>query len=242
VALQRGPLVYCLEGKDQPGERVRNLLLTDSCSVAAESRLDLLGGVTVLRGRCAALSHAENGELEKTVQEFTAIPYYAWANRGRGEMAVWIPRVESAGRPLPAPTVATTSTVRVSGGTSPRSINDGIEPASSGDESETFFHWWPRKGTTEWVEYTFPRLTTVSEAQLYWFDDTGRGECRVPRSWRLLYKEGDEWKPVKTSDAYGVDKDRWNKVTFEPRLTSALRLEVTLQEGWSAGIQEWKVE
>ena len=37
-----------------------------------------------------------------------------------------------------------------------------------------------------------------------WFDDTGRGECRVPQSWKLLYKAGNDWKPVEEVSAYGV--------------------------------------
>ena len=69
-----------------------------------------------------------------------------------------------------------------------------------------------------------------------------RGECRVPASWRVLYKDGDDWKPVEAAGAYGVAKDRYNQRRFKPVTTSALRLEVTLQPEWSAGIQEWKVE
>jgi uncharacterized protein len=63
----------------------------------------------------------------------------------------------------------------------------------------------------------------------------------VPTSWRLLYKDGEEWKPVDTAVPYGVEKDRYNAVTFTPVTTNGLRLEVVLQPEWSAGIQEWKV-
>ena len=75
-----------------------------------------------------------------------------------------------------------------------------------------------------------------------WLDDTGSGECRVPASWRALYKDGEEWKPVETPGAYGVEKDRYNKVVFNPVTTSGLRLEVVLPPEWSAGIQEGKVQ
>jgi uncharacterized protein len=47
---------------------------------------------------------------------------------------------------------------------------------------------------------------------------------------------------VETSEVYGVEKNRYNKITFKPITTNALRLEVTLQTEWSAGIQEWKVK
>ena len=89
---------------------------------------------------------------------------------------------------------------------------------------------------------SFQNPTLVSETEVYWFDDTGTGQCRVPKAWRVLYKDGEEWKPVETSGSYGVDKDRYNKVMFKPVKTNALRLEVTLQPEWSTGIQEWKVK
>jgi hypothetical protein len=173
--------------------------------------------------------------------DFTAIPYYAWANRGRGQMIVWIPNKESESRPTPWPTLATASMVTTSGRKDPTAINDGEEPASSSDPT-AFFDWWPRKGTTEWVEYTFQKPATIAQTEVYWFDDTGTGECRVPKSWRVLYKEGEQWKPVENLESYGAERDRYNKVAFKPVTTSHLRLEVVLQPTWSAGIQEWKVK
>lgn len=64
----------------------------------------------------------------------------------------------------------------------------------------------------------------------------------MPTSWRLLYKDGGEWKPVEAAGSFGVEKDRFNKADFKLVTTSALRLEVTMQKEWSAGIQEWKVK
>ena len=145
-------------------------------------------------------------------------------------------------RPTPWPTVATTSTVTVSRKSSrnPKMINDGEEPASSND-SASYFDWWPIKGTSEWVEYAFGKPATVSEVEVYWFDDTGSGEVRVPASWRVLYRDGDAWKPVSATGPYGVEKDRYNRVRFTPVTTSGLRLELAMQPKWSAGLQEWKV-
>jgi hypothetical protein len=94
----------------------------------------------------------------------------------------------------------------------------------------------------EWIEMTFARSSTVSESEVYWFDDTGRGSVRVPQSWRILFKDGDQWKPVEASGAFGVAKDAWNTVTFTPVTTTALRIEVTMQPQFSAGLQEWKVK
>ena len=156
-------------------------------------------------------------------------------------MMVWFPNHESSAKPAPYPNIATMSKVTTSGRKNPNTINDGEEPASS-DDPTSYFDWWPRKGTTEWVEYAFAKPATVSEAELYWFDDTGHGGVRVPASWRLFYKEGDSWKPVENPDPYGVARDRYNKVSFKRVTTSGLRLEVTAQSNFSCGIQEWKVK
>lgn len=242
VAIQRGPIVYCAEWPDNPGVHVRNLYLPDSATFEATYEPNLLKGVTVVKTQAEGLAYDANGNVAKKDEALTLIPYYAWANRGRGEMDVWLPDRETSAQPVPTPTLASTARVRTSGGTNPSAINDQAEPKSSADDSHTFFHWWPKKGTTEWVEYDFTQPTAVSEAQVYWFDDSGHGECRPPASWRVLYKDGDDWKPVETTDAYGVEKDRYNRVTFAPVHTTALRLEVKLQPAWSAGIQQWKVK
>jgi uncharacterized protein len=250
VALQRGPLVFAAEWPDNPNGKVRSLVLSDKDKLSATFRPDLLNGVEVVQNRAIALAYDSNGKVVRTEQEFTAIPYYAWANRGRGEMEVWIADRESAARPTPFPTLAMKSTVSVSNGGNrvtgegivkrPEAVNDGEEPTSSSDTSSRF-DWWPEKGKTEWLQYDFPQLSTVSSVAVYWFEDTGRRDIRVPASWRVLYKDGDEWRPVKNEQEYGRDKDRYNEVRFEPVTTSGLRLEVTMQPGFSTGIEEWKV-
>ena len=244
VALQRGPLVYAAEWPDNPNGKVRNLMLPDSAKLTAEWRPDLLGGVTVIRSTAIALAQDREGKVTKIEQQFTAIPYYSWANRGSGQMIVWLPNSDASAKPLPFPTVATTSKVTVSnprGRRDPRMINDGEEPASAADPS-SYFDWWPTRGATEWVEYAFEKPAMVSEAEVYWFDDTGRGQVRVPARWRLLYKDGDTWKPVDPQGSYGAERDRYNRVTFSPVTTSAMRLEVIMQPDWSAGIQEWRLK
>jgi DUF1680 family protein len=244
VALQRGPIVYAAEWPDNADGKVRNLMLSDNEPLKAEFRPSLLKGVTVVQARAWSLARGQKGEALKTPVQLTAIPYHAWANRGRGQMIVWIPNSEASARPAPYPTVATTAKVTASPGTgrpkNPWPINDGEEPTASNDPS-SYFDWWPTKSTTEWVEYAFEKPALVSESELYWFDDTGRGEVRVPASWRILYKDGNEWKPVENRGAYGVEKDRFNKVAFQPVTTTGLRLEVTMKRNWSAGIQEWRV-
>ena len=73
VALQRGPVVYCVEWPDNPGLSVLDLSLSGGAKLTATFEPDLLNGVETIRG-----------------PNFKAIPCYAWANRGPGEMAVWL--------------------------------------------------------------------------------------------------------------------------------------------------------
>jgi len=240
TAIQRGPLVYAAEWVDNPGGKVRNLMLPESEKLTAEYKPDLLNGVVVVRGKAVALAYAADGKVAEHEQDFTAIPYYAWANRGRGQMIVWLPDTQAAAKPTPLPTLATEAKVTSSGRKNPRAVNDGEEPKSSSD-ADSYFDWWPKKGSTEWIEYDFVNAVTVAESELYWFDDTGRGEVRVPESWRILYRDGEEWKPVQNLGSYGVAKDTYNKIAFKPVTTPALRLEVVMQPNWSAGVEKWKV-
>jgi uncharacterized protein len=243
VALQRGPVVYAAEWPDNPNRKVRNLVLPDTARLSSTYRPDFLNGVAVVTSTAVALARDPQGGVTRTDQPFVAIPYYAWANRGRGEMTVWLPRTDAVARPTPWPTIATTSTVSVSGKSrrNPRMINDGEDPSSSAD-SAAYFDWWPAKGTNEWVEYAFAKAETVSEVEVYWFDDDPHGEVRVPASWRVVYKDGDAWKPVENLDTYIVARDTYNRVRFKPVTTDKLRLELTMQPKWSAGLQEWKVK
>ena len=82
VTLMRGPLVYCLEAADQPDLNLFNLVLPRAAEMTAKHRNELLGGVTVLEGEALA-----DG---KSPIKITAIPYYAWQNRTKGAMTVWI--------------------------------------------------------------------------------------------------------------------------------------------------------
>jgi hypothetical protein len=247
VALQRGPIVYAAEWPDNPNGKVRNIVLPDANSLQSEFRADVLNGVAMIRGRAFGLSVNAAGGVERAEQPFTAIPYATWANRGRGQMAVWLARTDAAARPTPFPTLATTSTIQASPlktgrGKNPRNMIDGDEPASSSDAS-AYFDWWPVLGSkSEWIEMTFAQRSTVSETEIYWFDDTGRGAVRVPVSWRLLYRNGTDWTPVETTLAYGVQRDAWNRVTFQPVATTALRIELVMQDKFSAGVQEWRVK
>ncbi|TAK17349.1 MAG: glycoside hydrolase family 127 protein, partial [Acidobacteria bacterium] len=225
VAFQRGPIVYAFEWPDNPGANLRNLFVPDTAAVTTEFAPALLGGVQVIWTRGTSLVTNAAGVVQKKETPLTAIPYYAWANRGKGEMTVWVPRVESAARPKPYPTLAMSSKVSVSKKSHlpEQMVNDGEEPTRSNRSGGSSFDWWPTFGTTEWLQYDFPQATAVSETQVFWFDDTGSGGVKVPANWRLLYKDGDQWKPVESLSAYTVERDKWNVVSFKPVTTTAVR-------------------
>jgi uncharacterized protein len=106
VAVQRGPLVYCLEQIDQPEDVplkdvALNLGPKSNASFQEEFQKDLLGGVLLLShagAECAqsaersALYFRYSGETRKSrLVSLTFIPYYAWANRTATPMQVWTP-------------------------------------------------------------------------------------------------------------------------------------------------------
>jgi hypothetical protein len=85
VALQRGPLVFCLEGPDNDG-KVANLVIAGDAPIKAEDRPDLLNRVMVLTGEAQVAKRTTGGGIVAAgTRSFTAIPYYAWAHRGPGE-------------------------------------------------------------------------------------------------------------------------------------------------------------
>ena len=101
----------------------------------------------------------------------------------------------------------------------------------------------PNGPAKELAQYTFEKPRTVSGVEVYWLDDDGAR--LVPESWRVLYRQGEEWKPVEAAGAYAVERDRFNEVKFKPVETDSLRLEVIVQGNlradFSAGVLEWRV-
>ena len=99
IAFQRGPIVFCLEWPDNNG-KVLNLMISDNARLRTEYRPDLLNGVMVVTGNAQVVKRTNNGDIVPAQNEqFIAIPYYAWAHRGRGEMAVWIASKPEAAKP-----------------------------------------------------------------------------------------------------------------------------------------------
>ncbi len=91
VALQRGPIMYCAEWLDNDG-KASNLVMPVNTTFTTEFKRELLNGIEVLKSKVPAIVIENNGEnIQTKTQDFMAIPYYAWANRGKGEMMMWFP-------------------------------------------------------------------------------------------------------------------------------------------------------
>ena len=119
---------------------------------------------------------------------------------------------------------------------------DAKEPKSSNDSTIPRFTWWDHRGTSEWVQQDFGKARKVSAVEVYWFDDAGSGQCRPPASWRVLYQDGESWKAVANPSQAATELNTFNRVTFRPVRTTALRVEAKLQPEFSAGILELKIE
>ncbi len=254
VALQRGPVVYCFEQADNPAG-VQNIMLPREPKFSIEQKSDLLGGIAVIK------TTASDG------REVTAIPYYAWDHRQPGPMAVWVyqdgksrtpdaddlkwegalyrtldPATLGPSTPLSMMELSRPSASHCWKQDTVFAVNDQLEPSRSADHSIPRLTWWDHRGTKEWVQYEFDKPRKVSGVDVYWFDDTGKGQCRAPESWRLLYRDGDTFKPVEGVADFGTALDQFNHVEFSPIETTALKIEVQLQPAFSGGILEWKVQ
>ncbi len=246
VALQRGPIVYCAEAEDNDG-KVWNRALPPGAEISAEFDSRLLGGVTVLK---AAAESAPDVDWDASLYSsappvggstLTFIPYFAWDNRGAGEMAVWIPESVSVLDPQPIAWLRPSASY-CNENDQLEALHDRLEPANSDDHSIPRMTFWPHRGTAEWLQYDFEQPRRIRGVEVYWFDDSPRkGHCRPPQSWKLLLRRAGSWTEVESSAAPGTALNQYNSFRFEPIETDGLRIEMQLQPEWSGGALEWKV-
>lgn len=243
ISVERGPLVYCAEWPDNDFS-VLSVFMNRRPEFTVERKPELLYGIDELKTQAQTLGYDETGRLVTKDVTLTLIPYYAWAHRGTGEMAVWLPQDVSATRPVMPPTIASKAKITASHmAKSISSINDGLTPKDENDRTAPYYHWWPQEGTTEWIAYEFEQPEEISSTTIYWYDDAPWGGCRIPQSWKIYYKDASgNWQSVANTSSYGIAKGEPNTVRFTPVKTSAVKLEVVQPEKNSAGLFEWAVE
>jgi uncharacterized protein len=243
VALRRGPLVYCLEGVDHKGH-ARHLVLPADSKLEAVAHPDLLGGIRAIEGPGLARTKEGNSRVVR----LRAIPYYAWNHRGPGELVTWIPtRVELAERPgqgiVHRMADRELEASHCYAGDSVAALMDGKLPKSSKGHDIPRMTFWPLKGAVGQLYCRFVEARALASGEVYWFDDGPSGGCRVPASWRLLFKDGESWTPVRpvAGETYGVAKDGFQRLQFAQTKAREWMLEVTMQPGWSTGVLEWRL-
>lgn len=280
VAIQDGPIVYCLEEADNTGLDDRTMIKKDLDWIK-DMRAQIGGELSRSLSGMPTIRWFQSSEGK----ELTAIPYYAWDSRNKpGRMAVWIrqeglpkdldsdsgfwktadgqPRLY---QPLPDdkhpyyprdprskpkncllvdhlavdfdPMVTASHCFEKD---SVETMLDEGEPKNSNDHSIRRQTFWPRKGTAEWIELSFGKSRKISSVSVYWFDDTGKGGCRIPKSVSISFKKGDVWQKIE--QIVGCEKDKYNTVRFDAVETTALRLDVELQDGFSGGVLRLKTE
>lgn len=249
VAIQRGPLIYCLEGCDND-DLLRHLYVSQDAALRVESRADLLRGVEVVRCQARLRGEAKldsDGLSENTdeTRQAVAIPFFAHSNRGATTRCVWVPEQRSLAEVMKTPTIASEATWTASHvwpGDTVAALNDQLDITASDDQTIPRFTWWDKRGTTEWVQADFAEPTEVSEVRVYWWDERRLGaHCRTPAKWRVLSLQDGAWRPIRGQSEGPTDMDRYGAITIPRQTLKAVRIEAELQPKWSAGILEVEI-
>lgn len=260
VALMRGPLVYAAEGHDNDG-MVHSLLVQNGSRFTPTMRDDLLGGLVTITGNVQNLATGPDGNAIAKSHRMTAIPYYAWAHRGRSPMRVWLAADSRSAWPIPTDLAYSRAKITTSGAnrwTPTGAVNDQHLPLSSDDTETPRFLWdntssapvgaGELEGTptsssfkdgVRWIQYDFVEPITLSSTAIYWATDA-HGRCAIPTDYRVLYLDHGVWKRIKAK-LPAPQPDQLQSIAFEPVTTTAVRLEVVTRKQKSAGIMEWAV-
>lgn len=250
VAIERGPLVYCAEWPDNDFDIMGALvnqspkMTVEDGTLHAKEKKVADYYIKVIKTDAQLLSFDKQGRLNTEDVKLSLIPYYAWCHRGSGKMRVWLSQDLSSSRPEQPATLASLSKVTASTpAASLSAVNDRLVPKDGTDRSMPYYHWWPKQGVTEWIAYEFPEASTVQSSTVYWYDDGPWGGCRVPKAWRIFFKnDNGEWQPVSGADKYPTTKGTACTVNFEPVKTKSIKIEIDLPSENSAGLFEWSVK
>ena len=237
LAVERGPILYCAEGVDNEGRVLDKIVAADAPFLP--STCNILGNVyPALTVPAFSLRRGLRTGVRQIPTTLTLIPYFAWCHRGAGEMQTWFPT-------SPKPEYAVSDFNVKSSFCFPKdsvsAVCDGLIPKSSGDESIPRLTFWDRLGTEEWVECSFAANEKVKGVEVYWFDDTGWGRCRVPAEWKVQWRAARNapWQDV--GGAGPVARDKFCVVDFpQPVDAQTVRLVVKMQKNFSGGILEWR--
>lgn len=271
VALQRGPIVYCMEkaGNAQLNEDIENfdplkIVIPRDAKLKATYSKDLLKGVVEITGEA---KYSLYGELLPI--KIQAVPYYAWNNRGddgvyvpgqeepkngSSGMLIWtmadqaiegtaVASADDAGPKAKISADKTYSGARIEGVHDP-----SFEPSSSSLGNGLGWSNWtvPRDDTPHWLMYEWDEEITTQQMQVYWYENFPWD--RFPGSLKIQYKDANgEWQDAVMHQEYKdlVALHQYNVIDIDQITTKAVRLLMTVNledEGTqSIGVYRWKV-
>lgn len=259
VAVQRGPIVYCFEQCDNtvPVDRIILAKNPEFKEIFDENILD---GVMVLKCKNVdgreltaipyfAWDSRKHGKMNLWVRQegISRNPEYVekdWTDEKTGEPILYRQLCEemysAVDEPIPFVETLSITASHCFGNDSLDSVLDNSEPKNSNDHAIPRMTFWNHKGTAEWIAVESEKPFDLSKCSVYWFDDTGRGECRIPKEAGVSYYDGSEWKKLDVK--LGVEKDKFNTVEFPAVKAKGVRVDLQLQDGLSGGILSWKFE
>ncbi|MBN1767131.1 MAG: glycoside hydrolase family 127 protein [Prolixibacteraceae bacterium] len=240
MAFQRGPVVYCFEDKDNHNEWIFDKYILPETEPETNFEEGLLGGVVTLSMKAHKKASADSiGNEDITMK---AIPYYTWNNRGTSNMVIWMPYNDKEAKVQASDYLAGKASV-ASSINSDSGLNDGFDPKNSSDIDKSYFYWWQKDGSEEWVEYRFDDIQTISSSSVYFLHlDHYDVDYRIPEWYNLKYQKNDgSWNEVDNHSPYELKLNQYNTTTFDAVKTKAIRMNVKIQKGYSCGILEWKI-
>ena len=248
VCVTRGPLVYCAEQPDNE-HPASNYILTD---ISQRGKIATFGegimnGIDNITLNATVLLDNGEEELQTAAAALKLVPYYAWNNRGDNvTMNVWFARDEQTAFEGAVHTVGNIRDVSAThtwGGDNVYAIADGKHPKHSHDTSIPRWTSYDKVGKPQVVEVKLRKKQPIESVSVYWYQDADG--VKLPVSWSMEYKDGDEWKEFKPyiTDRFGVELNQFNMVHPDKAIeTQQLRLKIVPKPTAAVGILELIVE
>ena len=250
VAIQRGPIVYCFEGVDNDGpvqqhrpaarsevrrrRSPRPARRSDGHQGRRPGRTADHGRAVLRLGPSRAGRDGRLGPPGRQVADARTPDDPAWQDKLYRPLD---PATLGPSTPIPPAELSTASASHSTNGDLSvlAALNDQLEPKDSCDHTIPRFTWWDHRGTKEWVQYDFDSPQKVSAVEVYWFDDE-RVQRPLPRAEvvEAALQRRRQVEARRRRREYGTAIDRYNRVTFTPVETTALRIEAELSPPWSA--------
>ncbi len=242
LAVTRGPLVYCAEQADNAGGVLNSFLPKppESSQIRLADR-DIAGLAKV---KLVSLPAQVVSDGKAAPVELNLVPYYAWNNRGAGQMEIWLPRKQEMVVPRredsPFLEVRASHTFESNRADA---IGDLRLPANSKDESIPRWTSWNQVGKPQWIEADLKKPGQLRSVGVYWYDDGGG--VQLPLSWEVETRNEGKWSPLRlyVTDTYQQARDQYNVVHPANTITvDAIRVKMTAKPDASVGILEMRVE